>query len=271
MTTPRLTDQQLAELLGLIKGSDTVELKLTVPDTDIGSVRQALELDVLDGQIRQIVFFDTPDLTLNRSGVVVRARRIQGGRGDTVVKLRPVLPDQISRQMRTSPDFGVEVDAMPGGFVCSASMKGTTTAAAVQKVLVGSQPARDLFSKAQRAFYKAHAPEDLKLRDLSVLGPITILKLKFDAKDYARKMVAEMWMYPDGSRILELSTKCLPPEAFSVATETRVYLTQRGIDLSGEQQTKTKTALEYFASLHAQPRDGVDDHPDADTSPEEPV
>lgn len=127
VTTPSLTDQQLAKLLELIKGSDTVALKLTVPDTDIGSVPQAPKLDLLDGQIRQIVFFDSLDLTLNRSGVVVRARRIQGGRGDTVVKLPPVLPDQISRQMRTSPGFGVEVDAMPGGVVSSASMKESTT------------------------------------------------------------------------------------------------------------------------------------------------
>jgi hypothetical protein len=32
-----------------------------------------------------------------------------------------------------------------------------------------------------------------------------------------------------------------------VAAETRVYLSERGIDLSGEQQTKTRTALEFFA------------------------
>jgi hypothetical protein len=56
-----------------------------------------------------------------------------------------------------------------------------------------------------------------------------------------------MWLYPDGARIFELSTKCLPTEAFQVATETRVYLGERGVDLSGEQQTKTRTALEFFA------------------------
>ena len=56
-----------------------------------------------------------------------------------------------------------------------------------------------------------------------------------------------MWFYPDGSRILELSTKCLPEDAFQVAGETRAYLVERGIDLDGEQQTKTKTALEFYA------------------------
>ena len=60
-------------------------------------------------------------------------------------------------------------------------------------------------------------------------------------------MVAELWFYPDGSRIMELSTKCEPTEAFDIAAETRVFLGAHGIDVLAEQQTKTKTALEFFA------------------------
>ena len=33
-TDKRLTDEQVAEVMGLIKGSDSVELKLTVPEAD---------------------------------------------------------------------------------------------------------------------------------------------------------------------------------------------------------------------------------------------
>lgn len=60
--------------------------------------------------------------------------------------------------------------------------------------------------------------------------------------------MAELWTYSDGSRILELSTKCSIDVAFQVAAETRVYLSGHGIDLFAKQQTKTKTALEFFAS-----------------------
>ena len=70
-----------------------------------------------------------------------------------------------------------------------------------------------------------------KMLDLAVLGPIFVLKLKWQPRDYARKMVAELWLYPSGDRIFELSTKCLPSETFQVATETRVYLSEHGIDL----------------------------------------
>src|SRR6185503_94031 len=97
-----------------------------------------------------------------------------------------------------------------------------------------------LFSKEQRRLYRAHAPEGLELDDLSVLGPIFVLKLKFAPKGLDRKLVAEAWLYPDNSMILELSTKCEPSEAFQVAGETRAFLTERGVDLTGEQQTKTR-------------------------------
>jgi hypothetical protein len=60
-------------------------------------------------------------------------------------------------------------------------------------------------------------------------------------------MVAELWSYPDGSRVLELSTKCAPSEAFQTAAEARAYLSERGVDLSAEQETKTAKALEFFA------------------------
>ena len=87
------------------------------------------------------------------------------------------------------------------------------------------------------------------MNDLLVLGPITLLKGKFTLDDFDRPIVAELWLYPDGSRILELSTKTLPNEAWQKAAEARLALSGRGVTLTGEQQTKTKTALEFFAAV----------------------
>jgi hypothetical protein len=244
----RLDDSQLAELLPLIRGADSVELKLTVPESDQRSAVGALGMDPIDAQIRQVFFFDTPDLALNQAGVVVRARRVQRKGDDSVVKLRPVVPDDLPAKLRRSPAFGVEVDAMPGGFVCSGSLKHVLGAGQVKEALAGARPLRKLFSKEQRAFFSTHAPDGIELDDLSVLGPIFVLKLKFSPEGYDGKLVAEMWLYPDDSRILELSTKCLPADAFLAAAEARAFLSQRGVDLSGEQQTKTRRALEYFSA-----------------------
>jgi hypothetical protein len=141
----------------------------------------------------------------------------------------------------------VELDAMPGGFVCSASMKGTVTAGQVQEAVAGHRPLRKIYSKEQRAFFNAHAPDGIELDDLSVLGPITVLKLKFSPTGYAGRLVGELWFYPDGTRVCELSTKCPPDSAFQAAAEARAFLTSRGVALEGDQQTKTRTALEFFS------------------------
>jgi hypothetical protein len=244
-----LADDELAQLVALAAGSDSVELKLTVPDDHHRSTVDVLGMDPLDAQIRQVFFFDTPDLALNGSGLVVRARRVQGRGDDTVVKLRPVVPDELPDRLRGSPGMVVELDAMPGGWVCSASLKGALGTTDVKRVAAGDRPIRKLFSKEQRAFYAAHAPEGLALDDLRVLGPIFVLKLNLRPAGYDRKLVAEMWLYPDGSRILELSTKCVPTDMLNVAVASRLFLSERGVPLTGEQQTKTRTALEFFSQL----------------------
>jgi hypothetical protein len=242
-----LSDEDLRQLVDLVGGSDSVELKLTVPEEHHRSTIAGLGMDPLQAQIRQVFFFDTPDLALNRQGIVVRARRVQGRGDDSVVKLRPVVPDKLPDEFRRAPGMVVEVDAMPGGWVCSASFKGALGTTDVARVAAGERPIRKLFSKGQRTFYESHVSDDIALDDLSLLGPIFVLKLNFRPEGFGRKLVAEAWLYPDGSRILELSTKCPPADMLNVAVQSRLFLSGRGIDLSGEQQTKTRTALEYFS------------------------
>jgi hypothetical protein len=244
---PRLSDEQLAGLLGLLSNADSAELKLTIPEHLHRSTAVALGMDPLKAQIRLVSFFDTPDLALDARGIVVRARRVQGRGDDSVIKLRPMVPDELPPEFRDSPNLVVEVDAMPGGYVCSATMKARLGPNDVRRTVAGERSIRKLFSKEQRAFYDAHAPDGIALEDLSLLGPILVLKVNFRPAELNRKLVAEVWSYPNGSRILELSTKCKPGDAAQAAVELRAYLAERGVEVSGKQQTKTRAALNYFA------------------------
>lgn len=245
-SAPRLLSDDLVKVLQLARESDSVELKLTVPERSYRSAAAALGVDPLDAQIRQVFFFDTPDLRLDAAGVVVRARRVRD-RDDSVVKLRPVVPSELSAELRTSPNLVVEVDAMPGGYVCSAALKQRLTSPDVAAVVARKKPLRKILDKEQRAFFREHAPEGVALEDLAVLGPILVLKLRLRPEGTTQKFVAEMWIYPDGTRVVELSTKCPPAEALNVALDTRAFLERKGIPLSGEQRTKTRTALEFFS------------------------
>src|SRR5256714_8230839 len=104
-TAPRtaLPDDELVELLALIKDVDSIELKLTVPEPAQLTTVRALGLDPLQAQIRQVFFLETPDLALDGQGLVVRVRRSQKKGDDTVVKLRPVLPSELPKTFRRLP------------------------------------------------------------------------------------------------------------------------------------------------------------------------
>src|SRR4051794_15216228 len=188
------SDEELQELLGLIKGADTVELKLTIPEEAHQATAQALGMDPLAAELRQVFFYDTPDLALEQAGVVVRARRSQKKGDDSVVKLRPVVPSELPKPIRRSPSFGVELDASPEGYVVSGSMKGVPAAGDVRKAFVDGLPLRKLFSKEQQALFADHAPAGTGLDDLVMLGPLLVLKLKWAPADFDRKLVAELWL-----------------------------------------------------------------------------
>jgi hypothetical protein len=242
----RLSDDDLRRVLELAKGVDSIELKVTIPSTSHRATIQGLPLDPVEAQPRQVFFFDTPELALDKAGLIVRARRRQGGRGDTVIKLRPVEPDDLDEEMRRLPTFNVEIDIIPGGFVCSASAKGRATNQEIRDAVDGTVPLRKIFNKDQRSFFDAHAPAGIGFDSLVPLGPTFLLKAEFSGD--GRLYVAEVWLYPDGSRILELSTKCATNEMFQVAAEARAFLSGRGIQAgAGVQQTKTRAALDYYS------------------------
>lgn len=244
------TSEEIAEIFKLVKGATSVELKLSVPLSAQRATIKGIGLDPVEAQPREAYFFDTPDLALNKAGVVVRARRIQGGDADTVIKLRPVDPSTIDPDLRRSAAFKIEVDAMPGGYVCSASFKGVCTGDEVLDVTTGAMSLRKLFSKEQRAFYDAHAPAGVTMDKLVILGPTFLLKARHQpkAKDFDRPIIMEVWLYPDGLRVMEVSTKCLPKEAFQVAADFKAYLAGKGIELGADQSAKTKTSLEFFSA-----------------------
>lgn len=240
---PTYNAEQLADVLSILPEVDSVELKLTVPDDRQRSVVQVLGIDPLDAVIRQTAFVDTPNLRLSSAGVVLRARRTQRKPGDLTVKLRPAMPSDVPKKLRSHRGFKVELDASPAGYVCSCSLTVEAPDRQVRKLMTGTRDIRDLLDDDLRTLLRERLPDDVGLDQLVVLGPVNLLKCKFQPKGESRRMVAELWLLPDGSRILELSTKGAPDAAFQIAAETKVYLAGNGVDLGAPQETKTRAAL----------------------------
>lgn len=252
--TPTLSPADVEKALALARHSKSVELKLTVPMAGHRDAAARIGIDAVEAQPCQIFFFDTPDLALNRAGLIVRARRRAGGRADTAIKLRPVDPSGIEAELKRSDSFKIEVDATAGGtFTCSATYKGAATNQEVRDAADGKMPLRDLFSREQLAFFDAHVPAGIAMNQLVVQGPIYALRLKHQPKSFRYPLILELWLWDDGHHLLEISTKCPPAEAFQAAAEFKGFLATKGISLESPQEAKTRTAMQRFKAA-APPR-----------------
>jgi hypothetical protein len=77
-----------------------------------------------------------------------------------------------------------------------------------------------------------------------------VLRWKTRHKGFPYDLSSEEWRLPDGTDLLEVSIKVKPEEAEKGQAALASHLTTLGLDPAGAQETKTRTALEYFARVH---------------------
>ena len=80
------------------------------------------------------------------------------------------------------------------------------------------------------------------------MGPIAVQKWKIDARKLGHEVVVERWRLPDKSDLVELSIKVAPGEATAAADSFLAFLEAVGLEVGGDQQTKTRGALTFFTT-----------------------
>ena len=238
----KVTERKRKAFESKIEGADKVEIKITVVRNDEQRASEALEISR-----RDIYFFDTPELTLSKAGLVLRARAIEDDDHDAVVKIRPVDPGKVDDKWQETGGFKLEADTVGDKVVMSASLKAKQKKGAIEKVANGEHALSELFSKKQKAFLAEFYDDPVDLDDLAVLGPVRALRADIDRPGMAYELTAEYWTLPDDSHLLELSIKCPPQEAVVAREVFAAFLAGHGLDPNGAQATKTKLAMTSLA------------------------
>jgi hypothetical protein len=241
--------EQRLEMLERLAEMPSIELKMNVP-ADQRMALSGLHLDPMAAKLREVYFFDTPDLTLFANGVVTRGRRTQGDDDDTVVKLRPAEPKSLPPEVRESKNLKVEMDVTRGSYVVSASLGRILCSVPVREAVTGGRPLEKLFTKEQRAFFADHAPTGVGWEDLVPLGPVLVVVLKWVPEGLTNKTTIEQWHYPGQVPLVELSTKATPQNVLQVYADTTTFVAGHGLSAAGEQEPKTRKALEFFTRKH---------------------
>lgn len=240
--------QPLKEEVHIDPAIRAVEVKITARIEDEDLVLRLLEKSGEEPEERTVYFFDTPALDLFDKGVVLRARKVKGDVDDTTVKLRPVDPARIPFDWMKTEGFEVEMDRVGDKQVVSAKLTVEQERGEIDEAVAGERPLRKLFSADQERLIADFGPPDVGLDALTTMGPIAVQKWKVDPSALEYEVVAERWKLPDGSDLVELSIKVEPEDATRAHEDFMDYLESRGIEVSGDQQTKTRGALAFFTT-----------------------
>ncbi|NUR63720.1 MAG: adenylate cyclase [Catenulispora sp.] len=233
----------LDRMFNLVREVGRVELKFTVAEASYEAVRGALGAG--SERIRNVYYLDTPDLTLRHHGVLAR---IRGGQrpNDSVVKLRPIDPGAVPGAMRRCADFTVEVDLTPDSFVCSGALKRRLGRHMVERAVDGEHGLRTLFSQQQLKLLSGRLPGSVAVDKLEPLGPVEVHRTRPGHDGPGRGLELQEWTFPDGSRLLELSTRCSAEQLLATAAHAKVFLDRHEIAQSGPCPTKADATLAYF-------------------------
>jgi hypothetical protein len=118
----------------------------------------------------------------------------------------------------------------------------------IDDVADGDRSVDKLFSAEQEALVSAYANVDFAWSELAVLGPVEAWVWELEHEDIASGLTVELWVLPDGTEILEVSTRTSASKAEATATKLNALLEDMGLDTSSDQETKTRAALDYFAA-----------------------
>lgn len=225
-----------------------IEVKITARIEDEDRVLALLARAHAEPEKRTVYFFDTRDLALFDAGLVMRARKVSGDDDDSTVKLRPVDPAAIDRSWIETDGFEIEMDRVGEKEVISAKLGSVQATGEIDEAVAGDRPLRKLFSPDQERLIESFGPDHVDWDDLVAMGPIAVSKWKVEWEGFDHEVVVERWLLPDNSDLVELSTKVPPAEASTAAQEFLDLLTSFGLEVDGDQQTKTRGALTFFTT-----------------------
>jgi len=243
-----MPDRPLKTEVQIDPAIQAVEVKITARVEDEDLVLGLLKDRDAEPEERTVYFFDTPELALFDVGLVLRARKVKGDADDTTVKIRPVDPARIPIDWMKTAGFEVEMDRVGDKQIISAKLTAEQDAGEIDEAVVGERPLRKLFSLDQERLVAEFGPKEVGWEALKPMGPIAVQKWKIDPRKLGHEVVVERWKLPDKSDLVELSIKVEPGEATVAADAFLAFLEAMGLEVSGDQQTKTRGALMFFTT-----------------------
>jgi hypothetical protein len=230
-----------------LTGVANAEIKVTVRADQITLATTKLKLAKSTAERRWVTFYDTRALDLFKSGLVLRTRKVQDGKDDSTVKLRPIDATKVAPSWFSISGFKCEEDWNGASSVTACSLSDGRDKGEIDDVAAGKRSLKKLYNSDQERFVSTYATRAPDYARLAVLGPADAWVQSVKPADYAETIDSERWELPDGTAILELSIRVPLASAAAAQRAFITYLEAAGLDTSRREDGKTRLALEYFS------------------------
>jgi hypothetical protein len=239
---------------------ESVEIKVTLAGSNVDKAITRLELS--DGKGWRILFCEdvtagvAPLTPLLDIGVILRARKKSGTKGDSTVKLRPCRWSQLSEDFFTNRKDGatelkIEADWAGPKRTLAASLTMEWDDDRVDAVRSGKLAAADLYEKEQLRFLQQCSPGPLNLEALMALADITATRwkefpVKVNGPDLSVR--AERWVIAGAMDFLELSIVSDLDRAERDQAALQHFLAKHSLHVEQSQENKTQRVLTYLVA-----------------------
>ncbi|MGC5166210.1 hypothetical protein [Luteimicrobium sp. DT211] len=240
--------ENVSAVLAALRPDHPVTLRFTVAGHQQRRAFAALGPNLHGVGVRQVAFFDTPDLALRRSGVVAAARRTQHGEAEVSIRVRATAPGSGLPGAAWSTSVEVDVDGVTAALTCVCSADAGAADEKVRALLSGRLHLGDLLDDVQLRVWERWVPHAVGPRDLQVLGPVHMLTRRYFPGWYRRTLTAETWFVPGDPPLLDLVVQATPATACRLAETTTRALAARGVALHTLAESAPRSV---FAALAA--------------------
>jgi hypothetical protein len=228
--------------------ADSVELKALL------STPAAQAAEALTGRPsptwseRRTYLLDTEALDLLRAGVEIRLRRRARGRYDLAVSTHRA---GTAHERDVPRGVRVELDVVPGAVWQDIEVRREVDPGEASHVIARAFDPRELLSTTQRAWALRGGNEpvdDGALKELTVLGPLVVHRVKVTAAAPGLRADLEHFRFPSGRTMVELSTHCGPHEVAATAAAFDRLFDDQQIAVADGYRTKTSLWREEFGA-----------------------
>jgi hypothetical protein len=223
---------------GLTSSAKDLEAKIILSQTETARFLSLAQHQNWPTEQMQIRFFDSPSLALFKDGVVIRIRTRTNKAPELTLKLRPFAENDLSNSW---------IDRLPSDYELKceldAHLRKSTESCSLSRELSATELRQ--FEKSQEAFSLLQTAE-LEFLDLktSIRSGVK-LKTSFQARLWKlpKKMTAELWIFSDGSQVLEISKKVDSQKAVSAFEELIKWAKDYDLRVDPNPTNKTEKAL----------------------------